>query len=121
MKYDDISPVMRRFLGNREGFRKAGFSADDLYLLLAPSAMYFGEMACFCVLRTQGKEFSVICGLVEDQAAFEREYLDVCKRQSEISQEVADRIWEESEVCAKKAEFLLALRSKGIRFSRTAN
>jgi hypothetical protein len=32
MTYDEIPPLLRAYVGNREGFRKLGFSADDLFL-----------------------------------------------------------------------------------------
>lgn len=121
MKYSEISPVMRMFMGNRSGFRAAGFSADDLYLQLSRSVELHGTLGCFCVLKTQGKEFFLLCGPVNDESAFMREYDEVCKRQHEISQEDADRIWQESEVYARKVDFLLALQAKGFRIPGNSN
>jgi hypothetical protein len=116
MKYDEINPVMRMFLGNREGFRRIGFSADDLYLEVAMSPE-LDAIACFCTLKTQGKYFRVLCGPVPggDANAFSREYMAICDAQTEISQADADRIWQESEVFLLRSEFIAALKAKGFR------
>lgn len=121
MKYDEISPTMRAFMGNRSGFRAAGFSADDLYILIARAPEFHGGLGCFCVLKTQGKEFSVLCGPVTDKAAIEREYAEICRRQNEISKEDSQRIWEESEVRRKSVDFILALQAKGFRIPGSSN
>lgn len=131
MKYEEISPVMRMFLGNREGLRRFGFSADDLFLMTARSASLGnrssdrhpigGRLACFCVLRTQGKEFSILCGPIESEEDVANEYKRVCEAQDKISPSDCDRIWEESEVCAKKIELLIVLTEKGFRIPGNTN
>lgn len=109
------------FMGNREGFRRFGFSADDLFLMTARSVSLGGELACFCVLRTQGKEFSVLCGPIESEEDVAREYASICEKQNALSQGDADRIWEESEVCMRKVDLLMVLQGKGFRIPGNTN
>jgi hypothetical protein len=83
MTYNDITPVMRGFIGGREAFRRLGFSADDLFLQIARSATH-KVTSCFVTLRTQGKEFpSNTC--VSATAI----------NHGEVSSTDLDRIWKE--------------------------
>jgi hypothetical protein len=124
MTYDEISPTMRMFMGNFEGFRRIGFSADDLFLTVSRSVELDGAVACFCVLKTQGKEFSVLCGPIPngDANAFSREYAAICEAMpSGIPQADMDRIWQESEIYEKSLEFIVALKAKGFRIPNMGN
>jgi hypothetical protein len=116
MRYEDISPTMRAFLGGREAFRKMGFRPEDLYCEIAWSAR-FHVLSCFCKLDAQGKTFSLEVGPVNDPEAFEHEYERVAKaiNGGEVSQEDCDRIWVESEPYRKKVEFVAAVVAKGFK------
>lgn len=99
MKYEDISPAMRVFIGNREGLRKLKFAADDIFCVTGRSALN-GQLCAFCVLKFGGKEFSMECGPIadNDEKKFREEYARVSKAVNarRVNQVDLDRIWQES-------------------------
>lgn len=116
MRYADVSPTMRMFMGTWEGFRKLGYSAADLFCEVHPSVKLGGALGCFCVLRTQGKEFSVECGpVMTSKDFFIAEYQRVAEAVSsgQFVEADLDRIWVECEIYHRKVDFLLALEAKG--------
>jgi hypothetical protein len=139
MKYADISPTMRAFLGGREAFRKLGFRSEDLYCLISRNR--HGVLSCFVKLEAQGKEFNLEVGplparyygglksgnAVGDNTPsmscklFANEYKLVCDalNSGEISAEDCDRIWQESEAYQKKLDFVLAVTAKGFVLPRS--
>jgi hypothetical protein len=120
MMYEQISPVMRNFVGSWECFRKLGFSADDLHCLIAPSAQH-GHLACFLRLATEGKEFLVEIGGPVDKGTIQNEYEEVSTAVSDgrVSSEVLDRLYEECEIYQMKVPFIFALQSKGFSLRKT--
>ena len=120
MKYEEISPTMRAFLGGREAFRRMGFRAEDLFCEVAMSVR-FGVLACFVRLEAQGKKFLLECGPVEDADAFGAEYARVALAVNggTISEADGRRIWLESEPCQKKAAFTRALAARGFKPPRS--
>lgn len=117
LKYDDISPTMRNFLGAWEGFRKLGFMADDLHCLVSRSANLGGALACFVLLKTQGKQFTVEVGRITvDEGTWRNEYDLVTKalNDNQIDEADLNRIWQESLCYRDSAGFLLALTAKNI-------
>lgn len=127
MKYDDISPLLREFLGAREGFRKLGFPADDLYITISRSALHNGVLSCFCTLMQGGKVFHVECGPVPSDdvegKALGEEYTKVANaiNNNELSQEDADRLWNDSTLKKKGHDFVVALLNKGFKPPKKAN
>lgn len=115
MKYEDITPVMRNFIGNYQGFRKLGYSADDLYCQVERSVKLGGHLGVFLVLKTQGKMFSVECGPVASKEETVEEYKRICGAAGlcEIPEEDLQKIWRECEVYVRKVDFVVALRNKG--------
>lgn len=118
MRYDDVSRVMRKFVGCWEAFRKLGFPATDLFCLVANSARAHGAPSLFCQLRTQDKEFTVELGVLPSGSTreqisqeYERVATAVCGR--EIPQDDLDRMWQESEPYADPVGFTAALLAKG--------
>lgn len=114
MKYADISPTMRNFLGGFEVLRALGFQSDDIFFLIAGSAQTY-QLAAFCVLKTQGKEFSIECGPINSQASAAAEYKKVAEALSKKEVENLEQIVFESEAYVKKVELIMAIGSKGIR------
>jgi hypothetical protein len=117
--YDEISPPIRAFMGAFLALRKLGFQAKDIYFGVLRAARYQGTPCVFCVLRTQGKEFSVECTIILDKKASkaaEKEYQRVAKAVSTdgIAEADLQRIWQESEAYQFKSDFVLAIMSKGI-------
>jgi hypothetical protein len=94
MTYDEIPPLLRAYVGNREGFRKLGFSADDLFLQFSKNG--FGVPSAFLVLRTQRKSFSIELGPCLNAQETAVEYVCVCEAMERIPQADLDRIWHES-------------------------
>lgn len=116
MKYDDISPTMRRFIGGREAFRKLGFAPDDLYCVVERSVNLGGALGCFVQLRSRGRVFHLEVGPVVEPKAFGAEYIRVANavNSGEVAQTDLDRMWQESEPYCNALEFILALKRKGI-------
>jgi hypothetical protein len=79
MRYSEISPTMRAFLGAFEAFRKMGFLSDDIYCVVSRSVRLGGALGAFAVLKTQGKEFSIDCGPVTSEKDAGEEYQRVSK------------------------------------------
>jgi len=107
---------MRRFLGGWQGFRKLGFASDDLYCSVQNSVRLGGRLGCFCILKTQGKQFALECGPIESEKKTADEYERVTHAilAGEIPQEDLDRIWHASEVFQRFEAFAEAIVSKGI-------
>lgn len=116
LKYNDISPALRRFIGAHEAYRKAGFPADDIYCEVARSLRGGDVLSCFALLRTEGREFRIECGAIEDESAFREEHRRTTEAvgAGEVDQETLNRIWQESEVYQNPGEFVSALVRKGI-------
>jgi hypothetical protein len=115
MVYDEVSPTIRTFVDGWEAFRKLGFRSKDIYLLVAPSARLGGKLAAFVALRTQGKEFNLEVGPVEDKGNVQMEYTEVSTRiaNGQVPQADLDRMWQESECHKRAADFVLAVHQKG--------
>ena len=115
MKYDEITPAMRAFIGNREMMRRLGFCAEDIFCQSARSARNHGVMTCFLVLRTAGGEFSIECGPVRDADTLETEYAAVLAavNSSSLSDEDLGRIFSESEAYRMTADLIAALKARG--------
>ena len=99
MKYADITPTMRAFVGAREAFRKLGYAAKDLSLLVARSARHGGTLSAFVFLRAQDKTFSLECGPVKSEALAKAEYDRVVEsiNSGAVTQADMERIYTESE------------------------
>jgi hypothetical protein len=118
MKYGEISATMRAFIGNREGFRKMGFKAEDLYCSIAMSARH-RTLSCFVKLQltTKSSDFNMEVGPVKDGQAFEAEYKRVSQaiNAGEVPQADMDRMWQECEIYNDKMGFTAALLARGFR------
>lgn len=117
MKYEEISPTMRAFLGGWEGLRRLGFAADDITFVVARSYELGGDLAAFVLLRTQSKEFKMFCGSVADADEAFQEYQRVATAVSQNEMTLGDlnRIWQESLCAQRPGEFLGALMRKGFQ------
>lgn len=118
VKYDEIHPVIRQLLGCHEGFRKMGFSADDLYVEPTPSTVD-GQMMLHYSLKTRrGKIFRISCGYwpTADEAGLRAQWLAAIAalKSGAVSQDDLDRIWQESFICRDKIGFAAGLMAKGI-------
>jgi hypothetical protein len=118
MKYEEIPPSFRKAIGAREGFRKLGFSADDLHIIAAQAEIVSKtHLGVFMVLKTQGKQFNVICGSWKrsQQKKFESLWPRVCEavNNGDVSQTDMDRMWQESPCFINPKGFVLKLKEKG--------
>jgi hypothetical protein len=103
MKYEDISPVI---------------ASDNLFCEVTGSTELGGALGAYILLDAQGLKFRVIIGPVEgDGSALRAEYARVCEEAAagRIEQGALDRMWQESEIFARKVDFVLALQRKGFR------
>lgn len=112
MRYHEIHAALRQALGCYEGFRRLGFSADDLFFIYASK-----QLELFCVLRTQGKEFSINCGpmrVTQKQYEAMSYNATVAVNDGDMPEEDLQRIWTESFVYQQPLECMLRIKAKGI-------
>jgi hypothetical protein len=122
VKYDEISPAIRAYLGTWQVFRQLGFGAECLSPMTARSAKHGGVLSLFCVLETQGKSFSVELGAIEKagvdntqaEQLVEDEYQRVARAMPSVSEDDLRRIMEETEAFVGKVSLMMALMNKGI-------
>lgn len=124
MKFDEISKNMREFLGYFEVFRRLGYPADDICMLVARSPVD-DKPACFAVLVQDKKQFLVEIGPCKDieSAELTIEYAAVCAALDDgsLSTEDHERIWNESAAKKNAASLTTALALKGFRAPITLN
>ena len=115
MRYEDISPSMRTFIGSYEMMRRLGFPADNLYCQIARSARRNGVLSHFLMLRTTGKDFTIECGPVTSETPDE-EYTIVLERirNHELSDNDYFRIFQECDAYRDTYGLIESLRSRGI-------
>jgi hypothetical protein len=116
--YDEIHPVIRAAIGAHEGFRKLGFSSDNLFCELAatPGAPA-GQVGVFMTLQSRGKAFRVGVGYwaANDEPGARAAWTSAVTAVNahEVSEADLDRIWAESYPCRDKVGFVTALLDKG--------
>lgn len=122
MNYEDITPTMRAFVGVHEAYRKLGFKSEEIFCQVAITPTTRG-LACFATLITQEKDFLAIVGDVPDADVFLAEYEVVAAAINDgtVSQEVLDRIWQESVAYNNKESFITALLSRGFIFPKAVS
>ena len=127
MKYDEISPAVRAYLGTWQVFRQLGFAAECLSPMTARSAKHGGVLTLFCVLlETRGKSFSVELGAIEQEGVTNEktellvleEYRQVALAMPSMSEDDLRRIMEETEAFQQKVSLMMALMTKGIVLPR---
>ncbi len=123
----ELDKGYREALGAFEGFRKLGFSSDDIYFTVggqAPASHPEGPgRQVVIVLKAQGKRFNIVVGFVADDAdSIERTWVEFATavNDGQVSQEHLDRLWQESMIHNDAAGFLIALVGKGFTLPRTA-
>ncbi len=109
----DISAV-REALAYGEAFRRLGFPADDIHWFDGEDGLENNGRCLFCNLRTQGKEFTVTCGLADDTTSAKM-YDALEWWNTSMDQVAKNRVWGGSMALARSVELILALSLKGIR------
>lgn len=103
-----------------EAFRRLGFSADDIYVIGQPSANNGGRPAIHSVLRTQGRELVVICGVYETEEELKEVlnkygiFLELYNAGLMSESKMRQR-YERSMVGQDRLGFVGAIQRKGIR------
>ena len=119
LKYDQ---PYQEALGTFEGFRKLGFSAEDIYITIngplkeAPFNFQIGMIQILLTLRTQGKQFHMDCGVLNDtpdNAAKKWEKLGTAMNEGRIKSKHLDEVWQKSQAHRDPAGFIVALKNKG--------
>lgn len=116
MKYEEISPAMREFIGYYEALRRLGFPAGSIYCFVAPTGEA-KQLTVFAHLEYAGREFNVECGpAVGDKDAVVVEYKAICDAfaNNTISTEDDKRLWLESTAYRRAGALAVALLLKGI-------
>lgn len=122
MKYEDISPVMRAFVGTWQVFRLLGYESDNIFFMTARSARHRGVLSVFVHLEAQGKEFAVELGptgTTEDLSQAEYQQVARALLAGEVSQVDRDRMLYECEAFVCKVDLMVALLQKGFVSPRT--
>lgn len=124
MKFEEISPNMREFLGYFEIFRRLGFPSDNICMLVARSPIT-DDPACFAVLVQDTKQFLVEIGPVGpvEGAELAIEYAAVCDALADGSLSEADHqhVWDESDAKKNAASLAAALALKGFKIPIALN
>jgi hypothetical protein len=111
----DVPKPYREALAAFEALRKCGFTADDIYFLVAGPDE--GPLDVAVVLRAQGKELTVTCGAVEDTV---KNAYAIWRLMAErlssggYTQAELDQNWQASMVYRDKVGFATALMCKGL-------
>lgn len=106
-----------------EAFRRLGFSADDIYVIGSASVNNAGLPAIHSVLRTQGRELVVICGVYNTDAELEKVmekyaiFLELYNA-GFLDEDKMRARYERSMVGQDTLGFLTAIERKGIRIPR---
>jgi hypothetical protein len=125
MTYDEMHPTIRAVIGTWEGYRKAGFKADDIYCEVAANPECPpGHLMVFTTLKAQGKEFRIGVGIwaeadIENLAV---QWKSACAAVAggQVPQADCDRIWQESLPHKDAIGFILALQDKGFAIPSAA-
>jgi hypothetical protein len=127
LKYDK---PYQEALGTFEGFRKLGFSADDIYLTIngplkeAPFNFQIGMIQVLVTLRTQGKFFHMDCGVLNDtpaNATKKWSKMATAMNEGRLKPEHLNEVWEKSLAHTEPASFIHALKAKGFIFPKEAS
>ena len=121
----DYAEPYQEALGTYEGFRRLGFSADDIYFLAnGPFAEFDGKTQLCIVLRTQGKQYVVNCGRSaekpDDIETTWRLLATACST-GNIDVDAYKLCWQQSLVHAAPAMLVNDLVLKGFRLPKAAN
>lgn len=116
MRYEDVTPTMRRLLGYFMCLRNMGFPSENLYCQVAKSGLAPGNpLSAFLVVRENGREFACECGPVPSEEEAHEQWLYLAMHaQEELDQKDADRIYKECDAVRGAASFTLALMGKGL-------
>ena len=115
MKYEDISPAMREFIGYYEALRRLGFPAGSIYCVVMPKPDK--TFLVFAHLEHAGRAFNVECGTTAvDKDAIVLEYKAICDafKNNTLSEETDRRLWLESRAYKQAGALAVALLLKGI-------
>ena len=116
MKYEEISPAMREFIGYFEAFRRLGFRSENIYCIVCASQAT-GKLAVFAHLEYAGREFNAECGPVaDDKVAVATEYKAIWDAITThtMSPEDEKRLWTESKAYKQAGALAVSLLLKGI-------
>lgn len=132
MKLADVDQVLLEALCLHELFRRMGFSADDVFIMLSraanpasailPKGLRPGDRAMFVSLRAQDKEYNVIMGALpcpEDD--FAKAWGTAVETYNTATQEETDPIWQQSLIVKQWATVVLDLNGMGFVIPRLRN
>lgn len=119
MEFCDLPAVFREAFACHEAFRKLGFESDDIFVM-TDAGRQVGM-----VLRTQGKEFTVILGFLPGRMTreeFETLWVEASECvNSKFSKEDLDQMYENSGIFQHRESLVRGLALKGFSFPRSMN
>lgn len=120
MRYNEITPVMRKFIGTFEVVRSFGFSADEIFLGTV-NDLRLGCLACHLIIKAQGRSFNIVIGKIKNAETLEAEYDRVTKALStrELQDRDVKRMALESEAYNNWPSLVMSLCAKGFVISGT--
>jgi hypothetical protein len=116
MTYDEIDPILRKYVGSREAFRQLGFPAEELFFTIAMSVRA-GVLSGFLQLESELGQYTLELGEINDTVGLQEKYEQVCLavNSGQVSSHDLDRMYHESEPFQRKADFMMSLMVKGVR------
>jgi len=129
MKLADLDQAFVEALCLHELFRRMGFAADDVFLMLAragnpesaiiPKGLALGDLALFVQLRTQGKEYNVIIGALpcpEDD--FAKAWGTAVELFNKATRAESDPMWDRAAIVKRWDTVVLDLHGLGFVIPR---
>jgi hypothetical protein len=132
MKLADVDDVLLEALCLHELFRRMGFSANDIFIVLAragnpesailPRGLSVGDLALFVTLKAQGKEYNVIMGALPcPDAEFAKAWGEAVVLFNNATRAETDPIWDRSVIVKRAPVVALDVHAMGFVIPRFGN
>lgn len=127
VRLGEVHPTLREGLATFEVFRKLGFTADEVYVMVnlagGPRELTETDSPWLGVqLQAQGLEFLVSIGELAEgttAASFDRDWAAACEALLEDTQEARDELWQTSWIYAHRRGLVAKMVLRGFHFART--
>lgn len=114
MKLTEIHPALQHALGCYEGFRRCGFTPDEIFIVHSGT-----QDIVFVILETQGKTFSIGAGYLPCNSEEEWKKLALpifeAVKNGALSEADMQACWEQSLPYRHTDQFLMKIAEKGIK------
>lgn len=99
-----------------QAFRRLGFKADDIWLIIAKAGDDNEQLHAFMTLKTQGKEIHVDCGRA-DEKTFPELWKSFCKafNENKFREKALRKVFDASNFTTHTAQFVMLLLNRGFQ------